>query len=67
LAALATSSGFVIEDRSFVWPTFENISGSQPALVRIAKPILRQVSNTMERLPLVRRLGVSQVLVCRKH
>jgi SAM-dependent methyltransferase len=66
LAELVQASGFKVIERSFVWLTFEGISRHQPALLRLTKPFLRRVSNCFERLPLVRRFGVSQVLVCRK-
>jgi ubiquinone/menaquinone biosynthesis C-methylase UbiE len=64
LTTLVTAAGFRIVERSFVWLTFEGISGHQPVFIRAVKPWLRRVSNTMERLPLVRRFGVSQVLIC---
>jgi SAM-dependent methyltransferase len=66
LSALVAGSGFTILERSFVWLTFEGISGHQPSFIRATKPWLRRMSNTMERLPVVRRFGVSQVLVCHK-
>jgi len=66
LAEMANASGFFIVDRTFVWLTFEDISGRQPHLIRAAKPLLRLISNTLERVPILKRFGVSQVLVCRK-
>jgi len=66
LADMTKASGFSIVERSFVWLTFEGISGNQPALIRAGKPLLRFISDKLERLPIVKRFGVSQVLVCRK-
>ena len=66
LKKMAEASGFEIIERSFVWITFEGISRNQPWLIRVTKPVLRGVSNVLEKLPLIRRFGVSQVLVCRK-
>ena len=66
LAALVKASEFSILERSFVWLTFEGISGRQPPFIRATKGWLRRISNTLEKTPLVRRFGVSQVLVCRK-
>ena len=66
LEELVTRSDFRVQERSFVWLTFEGISGHQPSLIRASKSWLRRMSNTMERLPLIRRFGVSQVLVCQK-
>jgi hypothetical protein len=37
LTDLAVSSGFRIVERGFLWPTFENISGRQPALLRVLR------------------------------
>jgi SAM-dependent methyltransferase len=64
LRRLVRETGFTVLERTYVWLTFENISGSQPLLVRTLRPLLRATSNTLERLPLLRCFGVSQVLVC---
>ncbi len=66
LAAMARSAGFGIVERSFVWLTFEGISGRQPAFIRVTRPVLRGISNLLQRVPIARRFGVSQVLVCEK-
>jgi SAM-dependent methyltransferase len=66
IAKMAEVSGFSIVERAFLWLTFEDISGHQPRLIRATKPLLRQISNTLEKLPIIKRFGVSQVLVCRK-
>lgn len=66
LADLTDQSGFSIVERNFVWQTFENISGTQPRLIRALKPVLRSISNGLEKTPFLKRFGVSQALVCRK-
>ena len=60
LRALVRSGGFRIERRGFVWPTFENISGHQPAWMRPIRPLLRGASAIAGRTPVFRGLGVSQ-------
>jgi hypothetical protein len=54
-------------ERAYIWQTFEGISGRQPRVISLLKPLLRAVSNLLERLPFVRRFGVSQVLILRKR
>jgi ubiquinone/menaquinone biosynthesis C-methylase UbiE len=66
LAGKAKASGFSIIEQSFVWLTFEGISGRQPGLIRAGKPLLRFISDKLERMPIIKKFGVSQVLVCRK-
>ncbi len=66
LADLVNAAGFSIVERSFVWLTFEGISGNQPGFARAGKPLLRFLSDRLEKLPIAKRFGVSQVLVCRK-
>lgn len=66
LAEICRGSGLDIIERNFIWLTFEGISGNQPRLVTNMRPVLRAVSQTCERLPLIRRFGVTQVLVCRR-
>lgn len=63
LRQLVANQGFELLSTDYVWQTFENISGIQPALIRMAKPVLRFVANSLERTPGLRRFGVSQVLV----
>jgi len=65
LRALLEAAGFEVLKTSFFWPTFENISGRQPGLIRVTRPLLRGVSRVLERTPVLRRFGVSQVFVCR--
>lgn len=59
-------AGFDVRSHGFVWQTFEDISGSSPGLVRALSPLLRWLSLTLEKLPVVNRLGVSQVLFATK-
>lgn len=66
LGRLAESVGFQIVARSYIGLTFENISGRQPALLRAIQPALRGVSDALEHCPGLRRLGVSQLVVCRR-
>jgi len=63
LAELIRSSGFRIAGTDFIWQTFENISGRQPYAIRLLRPFLRWMASVAERLPLIRRFGVSQALV----
>jgi len=58
--------GFNVLSHSFVWQTFENISGTQPLFIRKSKGMLRLLANTLEKVPLVRRFGASQVIVAKK-
>jgi ubiquinone/menaquinone biosynthesis C-methylase UbiE len=66
LAELVRSAGFELTYTGFLWQTFENISGRQPRLITAVKPLLRGIANLGERVPVLRRLGVSQALVARK-
>jgi ubiquinone/menaquinone biosynthesis C-methylase UbiE len=66
LRRLLVAAGFSIVDRTFIWQTFEGISGHQPAMVFPLRPLLRGMANLAERLPLANRFGVSQVLCCAK-
>lgn len=65
LQTLLRQAGFEIVKTTYFWPTFENISGRQPTLIRLCKPFLRWVSNLCSSLPGLRCFGVSQVYVCR--
>jgi SAM-dependent methyltransferase len=66
LNAIVTSAGFSVVKKGFIWQTFENISGRRPRAVAAAEPLLRFISNTLEKTPLLKQWGVSQALVCRK-
>jgi SAM-dependent methyltransferase len=67
LSALVESAGFTVIERAYIWLTFEGISGRQPKVITVLKPLLRALANLLERVPLLRRFGVSQVLVLRKQ
>ncbi len=66
LRDLVISSGFRIEAKLYIWQTFENISGSQPGWMSRAKPLLRRLAGALERTPLLKNFGVSQVIVARR-
>jgi SAM-dependent methyltransferase len=66
MSSLTKASGFSIIERAFIWLTFEGISGRQPRIISASKRMLRAISNTLENVPILKRFGVSQVLVCRK-
>lgn len=66
LRQLVRAAGFRIIHTDYVWQTFEGISNQQPAIIIKSRRLLRVLSRWLERLPLVRTLGVSQVIVARK-
>ncbi len=66
LRGLIGSGGFSIERCDYVWQTFENISGNQPRLIRLLRPVLRLFAALLERTPGLRAFGVSQLIVARK-
>lgn len=66
LRRLVADAGFQIIHTDYVWQTFEGISNNQPAVIARARGLLRAISETCERVPLLRTLGVSQVIVARK-
>jgi SAM-dependent methyltransferase len=65
LRALIHRAGFEVVTTSFVWQTFENISGHQPAPIRRLSPALRSLASVLERVPVLRSFGVSQAIVAR--
>jgi len=66
LSSLIENSGFTVVKRTWIWQTFENISGTQPKFIRFAKPLFRFLSNMCEHIPLIRRFGASQVIVAKR-
>lgn len=66
LAALVRGAGFQVLEHTYIWQTFENISGTQPAPIRVARPMLRAIAQMGERMPLVRHMGCSQVIIAEK-
>lgn len=63
LRHLVEDAGFRIVETGFVWQTFEGISRHQPRLLRALRPIARALCNRLERTPVVRRFGISQLIV----
>lgn len=61
LSRIIRSVGFRIKHQTFVWQTFENISTSQPFLIKKFRRGFRTIAIWCESLPLIRRFGVSQV------
>jgi ubiquinone/menaquinone biosynthesis C-methylase UbiE len=66
LAGMVEAAGFSIVERSFIWLTFEDISGRQPQFIKAMRPLMRLISEHLEKFPFVKRFGVSQVIVCKK-
>jgi ubiquinone/menaquinone biosynthesis C-methylase UbiE len=66
LRRLIGSGGFSIVRSAYVWQTFENISGNQPRLIRVLRPLLRSIAALFEATPGLRAFGVSQLIVARK-
>jgi hypothetical protein len=66
LRRLVREARFQITHTDYVWQTFEGISNNQPALIARTKGLLRILSRACERMPVLRTLGVSQVIVARK-
>jgi len=58
--------GFNLIAQTFLWQTFENISGSSPRLIQKTAPILRKISYCLERIPILKWAGVSQVIIAQK-
>ena len=66
-ARLLQTHGFQLQHLGFLPQTFENISGSQPAPIRAASPLLRGGISAAAKLPLIRALvSVSTFLVATK-
>jgi 2-polyprenyl-3-methyl-5-hydroxy-6-metoxy-1,4-benzoquinol methylase len=63
LARMVKEAGFRIETHSYVWQTFENNSGAHAEFSRRFAPIARKIANFSEKIPVVRRLGVSQLII----
>jgi ubiquinone/menaquinone biosynthesis C-methylase UbiE len=66
LKKMLKDTGFMIVERSYVWPTFEGISHQLPRIFEPLRPLFRFTGNTLERTFFFKRFGVSQVFVCRK-
>lgn len=66
LRRMLRESGFIPLRSAWVWQTFENISRRQPRLVRALRPLLRASTSLLERTPVLRCFGASQVILARK-
>ncbi len=66
LRRLIRNAGFELSSTAYVWQTFENISGHQPAWIRLLSPVLRAAFNACEHIPLVTNFGASQVIHARR-
>ncbi|MBI3885575.1 MAG: class I SAM-dependent methyltransferase [Opitutae bacterium] len=67
LARLVTAADFHLVKRHWLWQTFENISHHQPRWLALVRPQLRRIANRCEQIPIVCRLGVSQVIFAQKN
>jgi ubiquinone/menaquinone biosynthesis C-methylase UbiE len=66
LRRIVRDAGFNILDVGYLWQTFENISGQQGAILGRLAPALRRLSRLLERCPITRVFGVSQVILAQK-
>jgi SAM-dependent methyltransferase len=66
LRRMVREAGFTVEQHTFVWQTFEGISGGKPKLIHRVAPLARTVANIAEAMPLIRMFGCSQLIVARK-
>jgi ubiquinone/menaquinone biosynthesis C-methylase UbiE len=66
LRQMVSESGYTVEHKDYVWQTFENISGHRPTAIARSARLFRLLSDALERVPLIRSLGVSQVVVAAK-
>ena len=67
LRQLVRANGFTIVDTDYVWQTFENISRTQPKVISLLRPILRRAFALLERVPILKMFGISQVVIARKQ
>jgi SAM-dependent methyltransferase len=67
LRRLVARAGFRVVDHTYVWQTFENISGQQPGWMTRSRFVLRAVANALERIPGIRAFGVSQAILARRE
>jgi len=66
LKSIVSQNGFYVFHHDFVWQTFENISGNQPALIKRLRTLLRIIATVLERTFILRCFGLSQMLIARK-
>lgn len=67
LRGLIRHAGFVINETSYLWLTFEGITRQQSAVIRRFRGGFRWLSRVCERMPGVRLFGTSQVIVAVKR
>jgi len=58
--------GFTIRAHTFSWQTFENISGASSRTFITISPFLRKISFFLEKVPVIRMFGISQVIISEK-
>jgi SAM-dependent methyltransferase len=58
--------GFTIIGTGYLWQTFENISGSRPRVVTLLRRVLRRIFAFLERIPVVKVFGASQIVIAQK-
>ncbi len=62
LRGLICRAGFVIRTTGFVWPLFEQYRWLPSSVIRR----YRKLIPVIERLPIIRRFGLSQLIVAQK-
>ena len=67
LRRMVKASGFSIVETSFVWQTFEGISGSKTGWLNKSRPLLRSFSTRLEKTPLLNVFGISQYICAKKE
>jgi 2-polyprenyl-3-methyl-5-hydroxy-6-metoxy-1,4-benzoquinol methylase len=67
LRRMVVQAGFEVTHQSYLWQTFEGLSSATPRWLRALAPVLRRLSFMLERIPGVRRLGISQALFCTRR
>jgi ubiquinone/menaquinone biosynthesis C-methylase UbiE len=63
LRRLIRDAGFDIIAKTYMWQTFEDISGNQPRMLTLLAPALRRVATLLEKTPGARAFGASQIVV----
>jgi ubiquinone/menaquinone biosynthesis C-methylase UbiE len=66
LRGMVREAGFQVVGTAYVWQTFEGISRDTSRWLCVLRPRLRALAGVLERVPLVRCLGLSQFIHARK-
>jgi ubiquinone/menaquinone biosynthesis C-methylase UbiE len=66
LKRMIRDQSFEVTAQTCTWQTFENISGNAPHLVIALSPLLRSISFVLEKIPLIKFFGTSQVILAQK-